>query len=301
MQQLLASMCDLALRHAGRDDTTEIAPGASLFVSRAVTRPAAVVYQPMLCLVLQGAKQVMIGEQILRYDPAQFFIASVELPVSGYVVEASADRPYVCASLSLDRAAIVELLAEVPVGPDGQTTGFAVSPVTRQMLDPWSRLLALFEAPGDIPVMAPMLKREILYRLLQGPQAGVLRQIARADSRLSQVRLAVDWIRTHFDEPLRVEALAEIAGMSPAVFHRHFKAATALSPLQYQKRLRLQEARRLMVSDAGTTRTAYRVGYESPSQFSREHARMFGVPPSRDAERLRGLSNDFPEAGGGLV
>jgi transcriptional regulator GlxA family with amidase domain len=156
------------------------------------------------------------------------------------------------------------------------------------MLDPWSRLLALLDAPEDIAVLAPMLEREILYRLLQGPQGDALRQIARADSRLSQVRRSVEWIRTHFDEAIRVDTLAEIAGMSPASFHRHFRAATAMSPLQYQKVLRLQEARRLMVVSASTTQAAHRVGYESASQFSREYTRMFGVPPSRDAERLRG-------------
>lgn len=280
-------MVDRVRRHAGSDGVHAVAPGATLFVSSAMSKPVSSLYQPMLCLVLQGAKRVMIGEHVLRYDPAAFFIASLELPVSGHIIEASAERPYICASLSLEREMIAELMPDVPAGPDGDTTGFAVSPVTRQMLDPWSRLIDLLETPRDVPVMAPMLKREILYRLLQGPHGGVLRQIARADSRLSQVREAVRWIRGHFDEPLRIERLAEIAGMSPASFHRHFKAATAVSPLQYQKMLRLQEARRLLVVNADATRTAYRVGYESPSQFSREYARMFGVSPMRDAERLR--------------
>jgi AraC-like DNA-binding protein len=288
MQQQLTSMCKLAERHAGDAGRAEIFPGLSLFVARSVTCPTSTVYRPMLCLVLQGAKQVMIGDRLLRYDPASYFIASLELPVSGQIVEASADRPYVCVSLALDRDTIASLVPDVPVQRDGQTAGFGVSPVTPQLLDPWFRLLALLDTPEDVPVLAPMLEREILYRLLRGPQGGVLRQIAREDSRLSQVRQAIAWIRAHFDEPVRVEALAEIAGMSPASFHRHFKAATAMSPLQYQKMLRLQEARRLMVVNADTTRTAYTVGYESASQFSREYARMFGAPPSRDAVRLRG-------------
>ncbi|WP_442580417.1 AraC family transcriptional regulator N-terminal domain-containing protein [Mesorhizobium sp. ASY16-5R] len=288
MQQQLIGMCSLAERHAGATGLAEILPGVSLFVSRSVTCRTSSVYQPMFCLVLQGAKHVMIGDRLVRYDPASYFIASVELPVSGQIVEATDERPYICLSLTLDRDAIAALVTDVPVRPDGQTAGFGVSPVTPQLLDPWARLLALLETPEDVPVLAPMLQREILYRLLQGPQGGVLRQIARDDSRLSQVRQAVQWIRTHFDEPLRIEALAEIAGMSPASFHRHFKAATAMSPLQYQKMLRLQEARRLMIVNADTTRAAYTVGYESASQFSREYARMFGAPPSRDAVRLRG-------------
>ncbi|MDQ6434790.1 AraC family transcriptional regulator [Mesorhizobium sp. LHD-90] len=295
MQQLLTDMCDLVRRHAGDADRIQITPAVSVLIARSVTRPTPTVYAPMLCLVLQGAKHVTIGDRMLRYDPASFFIASLELPVSGQIVEASSEHPYLCATLMLDREELAALIPAVPVQPDGQTAGFGVSPVTQKMLDPWARLLALLEAPEDIPVLAPMLQREILYRLLQGPQGGVLRQIARADSRLSQVRQALHWIRAHFDEAIRVEALAEIAGMSPASFHRHFKAATAMSPLQYQKMLRLQEARRLMVVSASTTQAAYRVGYESASQFSREYARMFGVSPSRDAERMRGERVDLRE------
>ncbi|MCO5064266.1 MAG: AraC family transcriptional regulator [Rhizobiaceae bacterium] len=285
---LLSTMCSLVERHAGIAGRAEVYPGVSLFVARSVTCPTSTLYQPMFCLVLQGAKQVMIGDRLLRYDPASYFIATLDLPASGQVIEATEQSPYVCVSLALNRETIAALLPDVPARPEGQTAGFGVSPVTPQLLDPWFRLLTLLETPEDISVLAPMLEREILYRLLRGPQGGVLRQIARDDSRLSQVRQAITWIRTHFDEPLRVEALAEIAGMSPASFHRHFKAATAMSPLQYQKMLRLQEARRLMVVNADSARTAYTVGYESASQFSREYARMFGAPPTRDAVRLRG-------------
>lgn len=298
MQQLLTEMSALARHHAGGTARVTITPSASVLVSESVTGPIPTVYEPMLCLVLQGAKHVMIGDRMLRYDPASFFIASVELPVCGQIVEASSERPYICATLLLDRDLLASLIPAVPVQPDGQTAGFGVSPVTQKMLEPWSRMLALLDAPEDIPVLAPLLEREILYRLLQGPQGGALRQIARADSRLSQVRRSMEWIRTHFDKAIRIETLAELAGMSPASFHRHFKAATAMSPLQYQKMLRLQEARRLMVVSASTTQAAHRVGYESASQFSREYARMFGVPPSRDAGRLRGQRIDLGEATG---
>jgi transcriptional regulator GlxA family with amidase domain len=149
------------------------------------------------------------------------------------------------------------------------------------------RLMRLLDAPNDIRVLAPLLEREILYRLLQGPQGGALRQIVHADSRLGQVRRAICWIRDHFDQPLRIQALAEIAGMSAASFHRHFKAATAMSPLQFQKSIRLQEARRMLMTRHDVARVAYAVGYESASQFSREYARLFGLPPVLDSVRLR--------------
>jgi len=242
----------------------------------------------MLCIVLQGAKQVMIGDRVLRYDPASYFIASVDLPVSGCIVEASPAQPYMAVCMALNRDVLSSLLAELPRRPEDPIAGFAVSPVTPVLLDPWLRLLSLLDAPEDVPVLAPLLEREILYRLLQGPQGGLLRQAAMADSRLSRVRSAIDWIRTHFDQLLRVDALAALAGMSVPSFHRHFKAATAMSPLQYQKSLRLQQARRLLIASADASCAAYSVGYESASQFSREYARMFGAPPARDAERLRG-------------
>jgi AraC-like DNA-binding protein len=244
----------------------------------------------MLCIVLQGAKEVTIGERLLRYDPASYFIGTLELPACGCVVMASPQAPYLSVSLGLHREGLAALIAELPPGarPEAGSAGFGVSAVTPQLLEPCLRLLRLLDAPADIPVLAPMLEREILYRLLQGPQGGLLRQVARSDSRLSQVRAAIGWIKTHFDQPLRIEHLAELAGMSAASFHRHFKAATAMSPLQYQKSLRLQQARKLLIANQDAARTAYAVGYESASQFSREYARLFGAPPTRDAVRLRG-------------
>jgi AraC-like DNA-binding protein len=236
----------------------------------------------------------MIGDRLLRYDPACNFIASLELPVSGRVVEASPAKPYIGVALTIERAILADLLATMPASPEGQTSGFAVTPVTPDLLDAWAQLLTLLDTPEDIAVLAPLREREILYRLLQGPQGGLLRQIARSDSRLSRVRRAIHWIQAHFDQAMRIEGLAEIAGMSIPSFHRHFKAATAMSPLQYQKTLRLHAARRMLVASNDASRAAYSVGYESASQFSREYARMFGAPPSRDAERLRSI--DMHEA-----
>lgn len=295
----MAEMCGLAARHSRGLRTETPLPGVTLFESFATSTHQPVVYEPMLCLVLQGAKAVTVGARKLRYDPACYAIASVEMPATSGVIEASPERPYRAVSLSLDREVLASLLPELPGGGPAEPTapGFNVSPVTQDLADAWLRLLRLLDRPQDIAVLAPMLQREILYRLLQGPQAAMLRQIAAADSRLSQVRRAIAWIRDHYGEPLRVEALAHLAGMSPATFHRHFKAATSLSPLQYQKNLRLQHARRLLITDHDAARAAYAVGYESPSQFSREYARLFGAPPARDAQRLRGDVNAMAAAG----
>ena len=287
MQDQLNRMRILAQRHAGGASCQTIIPRVTLHVGAALTSPMPSLYEPVLCLVLQGAKLVLIGDQTLRYDPANYFVATVELPASGRVIEATAAKPYIAVSMKLDRSSLASVISDMPAVSEGQTTGFAVSAVTPELLDAWARLVALLDTPDDVPVLAPMLEREVLYRLLKGPQGGILRQIARADSRLNQVRQAIAWIRAHFDETLRLDLLAEHAGMSLASFHRHFKAATAMSPLQYQKALRLQEARRLLILDTDAARAGYAVGYESASQFSREYARMFGAPPSRDAERLR--------------
>jgi AraC-like DNA-binding protein len=249
------------------------------------------------CLILSRSTSHAIGERRLRYDPNNYFIASLEVPASGCIIEASASHPYIGLSTALDPEALAALISDAPASTDGETSSFAVSPVTTQLLDPWVRLLALLDAPEDIAVLAPMLEREILYRLLQGPQGAVLRQIARSDSRLGQVRRAVAWIREHYDQPLRIETLAELAGMSSASFHRHFKAATAMSPLQYQKCLRLQQARRLLIANQDATRAGYAVGYESASQFSREYARLFGSPPARDAVRMRSDGGGLDVAG----
>ncbi len=296
MQEQLSRMLAIAARHVDGLRRETLIPRVAVHGGVGTTRPTPSLYEPALCLVLQGAKQVMIGDRLLRYDPASYFITSVELPASGWVVEATPAKPYVAVTLRLDRASLSGLISDMPVAAEGETRGFGVSAVTPDLLDAWARLIALLDTPDDIPVLAPIHEREILYRLLKGPQGGVLRQIVRTDSRLSRVRQAIVWIRAHFDEMLRVEDLAERAGMSPASFHRHFKAVTAMSPLQYQKTLRLQEARRLLIASGGAARAAHMVGYESASQFSREYARMFGAPPHRDAGRLRGGGAALEEA-----
>ncbi len=235
----------------------------------------------MFCVVVQGAKEVMIGEHQLRYGRGACFVGSVELPVTARIVEASAERPYIALTMMLDLDKVASLAAELPTiaSGAGDGPGFGVKAVTEGLLEPWLRLLKLLETPDDIPALAPMIERELLYRLLTGPHRGIVRQLVGNDNRIARVRRAINWIRNHHTERLTVQALAEYAGMSQASLHRHFKSATGITPLQYQKRLRLQEARIKLLSGADVSETAYTVGYESPSQFSREYSRLFGQAP----------------------
>jgi AraC-like DNA-binding protein len=288
MQQELDRLRDLVTRHSPDRITETAVGGLRLHAATAPTSPASGVFEPAFCLVLQGAKSVTIGDRTLRYDPACYFVASIAVPAVGCIIEASPERPYLSISMTICRETLASLLADSAPDEPARTTSFAVSAVTPALLGSMSRLVELLDTPQDIPTLEPLLRREILYRLLQGDQAGLLRQVARTDSRLSQVHRAVRWIRGNLDAPLSVDALADLAGMSRASFHRHFKAATALSPVQYQKTLRLQEARRLLLARTDAQAAAYRVGYQSASQFSREYARLFGASPARDALRLRG-------------
>ena len=273
-------------------------PRVTLLRSCTQTGPARVLYEPLFCVVAQGRKQVMVGDKVLVYDTAKYLVVSVDLPASGAIMDASATEPYLAFSLSLDRTALASMLLELAeIEEDGSpVAGMAVSPVEAELLDPVVRILRLLDRPRDIEILAPLAEREILYRLLHGAQGRMLRQIALADSRLSCISRAIDWIKHNYRDAMRIEALAEIAGMSGSSFHRHFKAVTSMSPLQFQKQIRLQEARRLLLiqrADAGSI--GFAVGYESQSQFSREYSRLFGEPPARDAARLRDLSALDPQ------
>ena len=281
----------LLARHCHAAVTPTTVPGLTLSRADAPTEPAGVVYYPLFCVVARGRKRVFLGDEAFHYDPASYLVASVDLPVTGQVIEA----PYLGLTLALDPGRLAALLLELPptaaVG-GGRTTAatraLAVNALDDDLLDPLVRLLRLLDRPRDIPVLAPLLEREILYRLLLGPRGAMLRQLALPASRLSQIRRAIHAIQQRYAQPLRVAELARLAGMSAPAFHRHFRAVTNLSPLQFQKRLRLQEARRrLLGADADAARVGFDVGYESPSQFSREYRRHFGAPPGRDAVRVR--------------
>jgi len=272
-------------RHAREGTWATPAPGLTLFLASAPTEPMPVVYQPLLCLIVTGAKHTALGNRIFRYDAGKFLTVSVDLPVSSQVVEG----PYAALSVALDPAKIARLILEAPaLAAPTASTALQVNQAGPELLDAILRLLRLLDRPADIPVLAPMLEREVLWRLLQGPSGAMVRQIGLAESRLSQVNRAIQWLQANFAAPMQVEDLARLAGMSPATFHRHFKAVTAMSPLQYQKQLRLQAARTLLLSQPGDVAGAgFSVGYDSASQFSREYARLFGAPPGRDAARLR--------------
>ncbi|MCX7276206.1 MAG: AraC family transcriptional regulator [Burkholderiales bacterium] len=287
----LKELCALIAQHCHGRRTATVIPRVGLVRSDTPTLPMGVVYQPMLYIVAQGAKRTLLGNSIVEYAAGQYLVVSVDLPITGSVIQASPDAPYLALSLELDPAVLADMLLTLPgAAQDAPLPGLAVSPVTPDLLDAAVRLLRLLDRPADIPMLAPLAEREILYRLLTGAQAPMLRQIALAHSRMAQVGQAIGWIRSHFAEPLRIDDVAQRANMSASTFHRHFKAVTAMSPLQYQKQIRLQEARRLLLAgQADAASIGFAVGYESPSQFSREYARMYGQPPLRDAVRLRGL------------
>ena len=294
MQQSIDGLRDLIAQHCDGGRCPTAIPRLTLLRSDAPTVPMGSIYQPVMCVIAQGRKRVMLGEKLFEYDAAKYLIVSIDLPVTGGVCEASPTAPYLALSLALDQTTLASLLLDLAerAHEDALTPGLAVTALTPDLLDPVVRLLGLLDRPRDIAVMAPLIEREILYRLLLGQQGALLRQIALADSRLSCVSRAITWIRRNFAEPFRIETVAEVAGMSPSSFHRHFKAVTTMSPLQFQKQIRLQEARRLLLTHhLDTANVGFSVGYDSPSQFSREYSRLFGAPPMRDAARLRDLSN----------
>lgn len=280
------TLADLAYRHATRPGAASI-PRVSVHAATRPSWPIPALYPPMVGLVLRGAKRVVIGTRTLHYDADHYFIASLDVPASSVAVEDGPAGPYVAARMAIDPDILGQLAVELSPEAPGDTAAFAVAATTPALLDAWERMLRLLDRPDEIGTLAPLIEREILFRILQGPYGALLRQAALADSRIAQVRAAIAHLRENFDRPVRSEDLCQIAGMSAATLHRHFRAATAMSPLQYQKALRLQEARRRLIADADASGAAYAVGYESASQFSRDYTRMFGTSPGRDAARLR--------------
>jgi AraC-like DNA-binding protein len=249
----------------------------------------------VLAILVQGAKRLAVGERVFEYRPGQYLVASVDMPVTGHFIGASPENPALGLALVLEPSAIAELLlqarpGDLPRPKAGALPGIAVGDVTDELLDAVTRLVRLLDRPRDQAVLAPLIKREILWRLITGEQGDAVRQLGLADSSLSHIARAARWIRENFAEPFRVEELARLSGMSVSAFYRNFQAVTALSPIQFQKQIRLQEARLLLAAHPhDVTGVAHRVGYDSPSQFSREYRREFGAPPSRDAARLHSL------------
>ena len=247
--------------------------------------------QPALCILAQGSKTLFLGDERYTYDPLHYMVVSVTLPLSGVKLDASPEHPSLGLRMDLDPAEISQLIAEsgpmlVPNRPSGR--GLYVERTDAALLDALLRLIRLLDTPRDIAMLAPLFRREILYRLLRGPQGYRLYEIALANSQTHRVCQAITWLNQNYQRPLRIEDLAREVNLSTSTLHHRFKAVTSMSPLQYQKQLRLQEARRLMLNDGlEAAVAAYRVGYESPSQFSREYSRLYGAPPIRDVARLR--------------
>jgi AraC-like DNA-binding protein len=247
----------------------------------------------VLAVIAQGAKRLAFGDRVYEYHAGQYLVASIDLPVTGEFVDTGRDEPALGFGMTLEPSAVAELLLDVGSGlsePQGAAwPGIMVSDASDGLLDAVVRLLRLLDSPWDRKALVPVFKREILWRLITGDQGDAVRQLGLADSRLSQITRAVRWIRENYTRPFRVEEMAQLTGMSVSAFHRHFQTATGMSPIRFQKHIRLQQARLLLANRPDdVTGVALRVGYDSPSQFSREYRRLFGAPPSRDAVRIRG-------------
>ena len=290
---ILTELQQLIARH-GRADGTRLKLLPHVTVARFQTRTELERYiaGPMFSLVAQGGKRVGLDRQTFDYGAGEYLITSVDLPISAQVTRASREAPFLGVGIALRPKAIANLLLEIGSTKAARTytpAGIGVSTLTDDLIDAVIRLLRLLDNPSDVPVLGPGIEREILWRLLGGPQGTTVRQLGTADSHTFQVSSAIRWIRANYPETLRIEALARVAGMSVTSFHRHFREVTSMTPIQYQKHIRLQEARtRLMSGADDVTAIGSSVGYDSPSQFSREYRRLFGRPPGQDRERLRG-------------
>lgn len=279
----------------GKEDWPTPVESLLLFRRESLTKPCSCNVEPSLVLVVQGAKQLLIGDRAYAYDPEHFLVNSLNVPASTQVLEASAEKPCLGLGLKLDFRVMTEMIAQSRLQLPRQQASAgcsALGSLTSTLLEPLTRLLDLLDDPQAIPVLAPLIEREIYYRLLTSDQAARLWQIASVGSHGQRIARAIDWLRSNYAEPLHIDDLAAFVQMSPSTLHHHFRQLTGMSPLQYQKWLRLHEARHLMLNERmDATRAAFQVGYESASQFSREYGRLFGMPPKRDIVGLRLKAN----------
>ncbi len=295
MEVALQALAKMIARWTDKPDriTTAI-PGLFLFRRDEPTPPMSGMYEPSICVIAQGAKRVLLGDDSFVYDARHFLITSVHLPTVVQIIDASREKPCLGLMLKLDQREMSQLMVDSNLPPPRarqSSRGMATGGVTLPLLAAFQRLVDLLAEPKDIPILAPIIQREITYRLLVGDQGTRLREMAAAGSQSHQIARAIDWLKGNFTRPLRIDDLAARVRMSTSTFHHHFRSMTALSPLQFQKQLRLNEARRLMLTDHLDAATAaFQVGYESPSQFSREYSRLFGAPPLRDITTLRQLA-----------
>lgn len=274
-----------------RENLTSAVPGLQMFRRTAPTAPYTATYEPSLAVVAQGRKRADLGRTTFIFDESRYLVTSLDLPVISQIVEASEKRPYLCFFLKLEIPVVRELLSRDEIhGPEvpSASPAMATADTTAELLDACCRLVELLNAPQDIPVLSGLIQREIIYRILQGAEGARLRAIATVGDQSHRAAKAIAWVKANFAKPLRVEELAKIAGMGVSTLHHHFRVLTAMSPLQYQKQLRLHAARERMLMDRlDAASAAYEVGYESASQFNREYSRLFGQPPMRDIQALR--------------
>jgi AraC-like DNA-binding protein len=280
------------------DGGIEPLTGLHLYRSPTPLEPTHSVLKPSFCVVAQGSKEVFFGDSRYQYDPFHYLLATVELPTVGRILEASPEQPYLSLRLELAPALVSSVMMEVGVSSpprNANVRAMDVSPLDAKLMDAIVRLVRLFDSPAEAPILMPLITREIVYRLLMGDQGSRLRHLAIQGGYTPDIARAIQRLRQDFDQPLRIEQLASELGMSISGFHHHFKTVTAMSPLQFQKQLRLQEARRLMLGeDLDAASAAYRVGYQDASHFNREYKSVFGVPPMRDVQRLREAASVFP-------
>lgn len=276
---------------AGQADSATPMPSLNFFRREIPTPPAVCLVEPSIVLVVQGEKQMLVGDEAYPYDVNRYLITSLDLPAHSEVITASPDRPCLGLVLKLDLRTVAELIAQggLPLPQDHSPyKRIGIGTVTPALLDPFKRMLDLLKEPSAIPILAPLIEREIHYRLLLSDQAARLWQIASIGSQGHRVAKAIEWLKAHYTLALRIEELAAHVQMSPSSLHQHFRKLTAMSPLQYQKWLRLNEARSLMLrKEVAAAEAGFKVGYESPSQFSRDYRRLFGAPPKRDIEGFR--------------
>ena len=290
-------LCNLIDKYCESDGSvrTAIEP-VWMFRCTGPTLKVPTIYRPCLCLIASGAKEVTLGQEVYRYEPGQLLAASVDLPLVGHVTLASDHQPYRSLSLDLDAQILSELVTnmDLKIGTEGESArGLFVEQTTESLIDAVLRVVELLERPDDVAVMLPLLMREVHYRLLRTGKGALIAGLAIGGSNMQRISAVLRRMKDNFDKPLRIEELADFANMSPSSFHHHFKQVTAMSPLQYQKRLRLTTARQIMLAEMkDAASAAYEVGYESASQFSREYARMFGAPPMRDVMSILGQNGD---------
>ena len=294
----LPELVALALRHAPADGVHGTAiPSLDLIRASAPAQRLPAVYEPGIVLVVQGRKQATLGHEVLHYDPLHLLVVSVTMLPLGQVVQASPERPYLCLRLAADPRELGALVLEMPAAPVATPPGrgLNVARVSAPLLDAMLRLLRLLDSPQDAAVLAPLARREIFYRVLTGELGPRLRALSAAESHTQRIGRAIELLKRRYAEPVRIDDVAQAAAMSASSLHQHFKQVTSMSPLQYQKMLRLHQARQLMLSDGLDAAAAgHRVGYESPSQFSREYRRLFGAPPKADAAVVRRAARVTP-------